>query len=257
MKQQNGSINKPTDIKYVLSIILSFFLTSTLYAQQIENLCEERILKAKAKAISIYDKEIGSNSMVNTGSSYYDPHIGIKGHQYFRNDYWEQGSLVYNAHAYDSIFLKYDIYRDLLLIEHFNSDGFLAPIQLYSPKVGSFELVGYSFIWLEKDTISNIKTGFYNQIYKRGDMEVLVKRKKIIARINDIGTIGEEFLERDRYYIKKDSLLHQVKKKSSIIKVFSDQKKEIKSFIRKNNYRFKHDADSQLVEIVKYYDSLF
>ena len=259
MEHHQKNINELFRIFPACGVIIIFWLilSSTVSAQQLEDRQDEIIEKAFVKAVSIYNTEIGRNSMVYTGSGYYGPYNGIRGHQYFIDDYWEQGSLIYDGHAFDSIFLKYDVYRDLLIIENFNSNGFLSPIQLYSPKVSSFDLMGYYFIRLEKDTISNIRAGFYNQMYKSKDMEVLVKRRKEIINSNEINSIREEFTIKDRYYIKKNGMFYRVKKKRSVLKVLEDQKKEIKRFIRKNNFRFKFRPDNQLVEVVKYYDSLF
>lgn len=238
-------------------LIFGLLFCSNTYGQQIEDSQDEIVQKALLKAISIYDARIGKNSMINTGSSYYGPYNGIKGHQFFNDDYWEQGSLIYEEHAFDGIFLKYDIYRDLLLIEFFNSDGRLSPIQLYSPKVSSFELMGYYFIWIDKDTIYNLKAGFYNQMYKSKDLEVLIKRRKEIVKLSEINNINEKFTIKDRFYIKKNENYYKVKNKSSIVKVLADRKKEIKGFIKKKQFRFKSNQDQQLVEVVKYYESLF
>lgn len=259
MGHHQKDINGLFRIFQACGVLILFWLIfpSDVRAQQIGDRQDEIIEKALAKAVSIYNTEIGRNSMVYTGSGYYDAHNGIKGHQYFIDDYWEQGSLIYDGHAFDSVFVKYDVYRDLLLIENFNSDGFLSPIQLYSPKVSAFDLMGYHFIRLEKDTISNIRAGYYNQMYKSKDIEVLVKRRKEIVNSNEINTIREEFAEKDRYYIKKNGKFYRVRKMGSILKVLEDQKKEIKSFIKKNNFRFKISPDKQLIEVVKYYDSLF
>jgi len=258
MKYHQNVINELLRIFSSCGVILIVWLnfSSSVSAQQIEGRQDEIIEKAFAEAVSVYNKEIGKNSMIFTGSAYYDSYGGIIGHQYFVNDYWEQGSLVYDDHKYDSIFLKYDVYRDLLLIENFNSDGYLSPIQLYGPKVSSFNLMGYYFIRLERDTISNIKAGFYNQMYKSKDIEVLIKRRKEISNSNGINTIREEFTNKSRYYIKKGGLFYRVKKRKSILKVLEDRKKEIKNFIKKNKFYFKESIDIQLVEVVAYYDSL-
>lgn len=255
-QQRNNIFNKFSGFLTCGVLILGLLFYSAAYAQQVEDSQDEIIQKALVRAISIYDAKIGKNSMVYAGSSYYGPYNGIKGHQFFNDDYWEQGSLIYEEHAFDDIFLKYDIYRDLLLIEFFNSNGHLSPIQLYSPKVSSFELMGYYFIWIDKDTISNLKAGFYNQMYKSKEIEVLVKRRKEIVKLSEINNVSEKFSIKDRYYIRKNKIYYKVRKKSSILKTLADRKKEIKSFIKKNNFRFKYEPDKQLVEVVEYYDSL-
>lgn len=243
--------------KISLPILLGILLVPSKNFSQATNISREDKSKlALTRAINTYDQYIGRNAMIYTGNSYFDAYEGILNHQFFVVDYWEFGSVNYDNYSYDSIFLMYDIYQDLLLIENFNSDGFLSPIKLYSPKVSSFRLHGFDFIRLEKDTISNIKEGFYNLMYDGDNLQVLVKRRKEIVNANEINSVREEFIERDRYYIQKYGIYYQVRKRGSILKVLNDHKKEVKAFIRKNNFIFKINPETQMVEVVKYYDSL-
>ncbi len=240
-----------------LLIFILFLLNSNLgFSQDLFQIKKERSQMAFNRAVTAYKAEIGKNSMIYTGSSYHDPYDGIKGHQYFFEDYWESGQVVYDGNTYDSIFLMYDIVGDLLLIENFNSNGYLSPVKLYSPKVESFDIHGYHFIRLERDTISDIKEGFYNLMFDRPGLQVVVKRRKEIINSNDIGTIREQFTERNRYYIVKNGVFYQVRKRKSILKVLNDHKKELKVFMKDNNFFFRNQPDIQLVEVVKYYDSL-
>jgi len=257
---QHQNYNKADNVycqRISLLILLCIFLvTSKLYSQDSVISRDDKSQLALTRAIHTYDQYIGRNALVYTGSSYFDAYGNIQNHQFFVDDYWEFGSVIYDNYSYDSIFLMYDIYQDLLLIENFNSEGFLSPIKLYTPKVSYFQLHGFEFIRLEKDTISNIKEGFFNLMYNGDDLQVLVKRRKEIVNANEINSVREEFIEKDRYYIRKDGLYHQVRKRGSILKVLYDHKKEVKAFIRKNNFMFKISPETQMVEVVKYYDSL-
>jgi len=241
---------------YIIVFRLAICNISPVNAQQIDIQNDDIVETALNHAISLYDKKMLRNTSVYAGRSYYDPHAGVKGHQFFREDYWEQGRVNYNNNFYDSIFIKYDVYKDLLIIENFNSDGFLSPIVLYSPNVSSFDLMEYHFVRLEKDTISNLRKGFYNQMYRSKELQVLIKRKKEIVQTGAVHSIHGMFTNKDKYYIKKGEIYFQVRRKKSIIKVLTDHKKEVKNFIKNNNYYFKTAPDGQLVEVVKYYDSL-
>lgn len=242
-----------TIVMLFLGVLLSY---STSNAQKAETQSAEIYQQSFARAVSIYDAHIGKNSMLRTGRYYFTDYGGKKGHQFYVDDYWERGSVTYEGEVFDNIFLKYDIYGDIILVEHFNIDGYPSPIQLYRPKVSSFTLMGHHFIWLEKDTISGLRTGFYDQMYKNDGLEVLVKRKKEMVNATEINSVNEEFAVKDRFYIKKNEMIYRVKSNGSIAKVLKDRKKEVKSFIKKNHFIFKINTDNQLVEVVKYYDSL-
>jgi hypothetical protein len=246
--------------KLILSLLCFFSFSSNqgvLFAQGGVDYGDEQAQKAFSKAVKTYDSYLGKNSFTYTGVSYYDPYGGLKGHPFFYEDYWEPGNVVYDGNAYDSIDMMYDIYKDILTIENFGLNGLPSPIQPYGPKVESFQLHGYHFIRLETDTISNIKEGFYNLMFDGVKTQFIIRRRKEIVSTNEIHTIREMFVEKDRYYIKKDSLYIQVKKKKSIIKALADQGKEIKSFIRKNGLKFRDNPDDQITKVVTYYDTLF
>lgn len=226
------------------------------FSQSVQLSKDEKADFALLEAVKIYDSHLRRNTMVYTGRSYHDDEPNVKGHPYFGEDYWEFGRIDYDNNVYDSIYLKYDIYKDHILIENFNSDGFLSPITLFRKKVASFDLMGHYFVRIENDTLSNLKAGFYDRMYKHNGIEVLVKRRKEIVNSNDYDPLGEMYNQNDRYYLKKDNYTYQVRKKKSILKVLSDYKKEIKMFIKSNNFSFKVNTDIQIVEVVKYYDSL-
>lgn len=243
---------------FILICLLSFStIQSKLYAQGGVNYGNEQTQKAFAKAVKSYDNYIGKNSFTYTGVSFYNSYGGIKEHPFFLEDYWEPGNVVYNGNAYDSIDMMYDIYADNLIIQNFGLNGLPSPIEPYGPYVQSFQLHGYHFIRLERDTIANIKEGFYNMMYDGDNAQLIIKRRKELVNSNEINNIGEMFSEKDRFYIKKDGLFYQVKKKKSIIKVLEDRSKELKSFIRTNGIKFNENPDFKIAEVVKYYDTLF
>jgi hypothetical protein len=258
MKHQHHTLWAiPIKLRFgLLALSLSVALCGQTSAQDQRESRSEKAELALSKAISYYDKQVGRNSFVYTGIGYYDPYVTVKKNPFFVDDYWEIGSVTYDGFTFDSIYLKYDIYLDLLLIENFNSNGYLSPIKLYSPKVASFQLHGHDFIRIEEDTISKLRTGFYDLYYSGENVQFLVKRRKEIITSTSIGSVDEEFTQKDRYYIKKDGVYHQVRKRRSVLKVFFDQKKEVKAFIRLNNFVFKTNPDLELKEVVKFYDSL-
>jgi len=241
----------------ILSLGMQLIYMNQVAAQATVPDAEEIAQNALKKAVRQYDKSLGKNSFVYSGKSYYGPYGGIKGHQFFTDDYWEQGSVNFEGHLYDSIYLRYDIFKDLLIIENFNLQGRPSPIIIYGPKVKYFTLFDHNFVRMEKDTISNIKEGYYDLMYQGDSLSAIIKRRKELINSNEINTNRQMFVERDRYYLKKNDLIYQVKSKSSILKVLKDRKKELKKYIKTNGLYFKPMPDGFIVAVVKYYESLF
>lgn len=243
-------------LRYLMVIFLSAIFTSELAAQSGTLSRSQKADSALVKAINIYDREIGRNSFLYTGRVYDDKYGSIKGHQYFAEDYWDQSEIVYDGQFFDSVYLMYDIYNDLLLLEHFNSNGLLSPIKLYNPKISSFTIQGFRFVMLEKDTISGKPKGFYNELFQGERIALYALRKKEITTSNDINSIQEIFTEKDKFYFQLDEVFYPIRRKGTILKVLADKKKEIKSFMRSNLLYYRKNPEKVLVEVAQFYESL-
>ena len=256
MKHQQKNFYKLFKFFPAVGLVLcsSLFVCISSKAQE---LAEMQAEKAFENAVNEYDSYLGKNSFLYTGSSYVGPYSGIIGHQFFFDDYWEQGNIIYDQSSFDSIYLKYDIYTDNLLIENFGLNGLPSHMKLYGPKVTYFLLHGYTFIRIENDTLSNMKDGFYNLLYDGISVQAVAKRRKEIVEAHEQNTIREIFVQKDKFYIKKGGKYNQVRNKKSILKVLEDRKKEVKSYIKSQGIYFKVDPDDKLIEVVRYYDSLF
>lgn len=242
------------------NVIIFFLFTVTplyLFAQsETEDLTSTSSNEAFFNALNIYNNAIGRNSLIFTGGVYHDSQRGIKGHPFYMNDYWEIGTIVYEGQQYDSIEIKYNILRDLLIVKNIDKRGFIWPIQLNSLKVEEFNVMGHYFVNIEEDTLSNVKNGFYDVLSDGAKAKVLIKRRKEINESQNMGRLEKEYDINDIWYIKSSQEYYIVKGKNSILKVLADRKNEIKAFLRKNKERFRNDHEKQLIDVVEYYNSI-
>jgi glutamate 5-kinase len=126
---------------------------------------------------------------------------------------------------------------------------------LNSKKISEFTLPGHHFIRLGKNDMNNsriINTGFYEILYN-GYNSVL---KRVIKTIEDDLSSGE-VVERvihqsDYYYFKKDNAIYPAENKKDITAIFSDRKKEVQQFIRKNKLNLRKDKENVLLRIASY-----
>jgi hypothetical protein len=242
------------------NIIIFFLFTVTplyLFAQgETKDLTSTSSNEAFVNAMNMYNNAIGRNSLIFTGGVYYDNQRGIKGHPFFMDNYWEIGTIVYKGQQYDSIEIKYDIFRDLLLVKNVDKRGFILPIQLNSLKVEEFKVMGHHFMNIEEDALSNVRTGFYEVLFDGDKPKVLIKRRKKINESQNMGRLEKEYALDDIWYIKSSQEYYLVKGKNSILKVLADRKNEIKAFIRENKNKFRNDHEKLLIEVVEYYNSI-
>ncbi len=250
------SIYKKVRLTYMFMLLMLMTSFSQSIAQQNLLTQEQKADSSLAKAIRIYDNTIGRNSFLFTGRVYVDKYNGIRGHQYFGEDYWEQGDIIYEGQKFDSIFLMYDIYNDQVILEHFNSNGAISPIKLYNPKINSFNLQGHHFVRLQEDTVFGLKEGFYDELFAGEKMTVYVMREKQISKANQTNDLHEIFIERHKYYIKKDDQYFRIRGRKDIAKVMKDHKREIKRYLRRNILSFRREPDRTILAAAQLYETL-
>ena len=89
----------------------------------------------------------------------------------------------------------------------------------------------------------------------------MVLPKYIVAVKNSLqqkiesNTIIARFEEKNRIFILKNGVYFPVKKKGSVLDVFSDRKQELKSFLKKNKIVFNADREKAIVRLAEHYDS--
>lgn len=234
---------------------LCMLSSNTLFAQS-DSIKALRMSAALEKAIWSYDQKIGRNSFLFTGRVYAADYGSVRNHQFFEDDYWEEGTIFYEGQQFDSIYMMFDIYNNEILLEHFNSDGYLAPITLDKSKVSSFEIMGHTFIRLEEDTVSGLNAGFYDKLHTGDQLGVYVLRKKEISKSNTMNNLYEEFIDNNKYFLKKDGVYHRIRRRKDIWNVLREQKKPLRRYLRKNVLLFNQEPERTLVTAVNYYESL-
>ena len=205
---------------------------------------------------SIFTTALLEETPLYTGKVYLDIYGGVQGHQFFNEEYWELSEIVYDGHHFDSVYLMYDIYNNEVLLEHFSTEGTLAPIKLYNPKISSFKIQGHSFVMLQSDSLNRMPEGFYDQLFLGDNVGVYALRRKEIYKSTGSNTITENFIEKHKYYIRKGGIYYPIRSKGNITKALVDRKKEIKKYLNANRLYFKQNPENTLMMAATYYESL-
>jgi len=207
---------------------------------------------ALANVIVWYENTVGANSPLYKGKEYLDYNFRTEGDQYFQSDLWQKGAVYYDGQLYQEVSMKYDIANNVLIVDH---PHLPSPVSLESNKIGHFSLLGHHFIRLVADSLSYevIKTGFYDLVYD-GDVKFLVNRAKTLRDEIEGKRIRYWFEEADRYFIKVDHTFYKLKNKRSVLKLFPEQKREIKQLLKRNDIKFRRQPEEALRRIVMYID---
>lgn len=210
--------------------------------------------EAKQNVINRYQQTLGAQARLYNGSKYRAPQHTLEEHPYFASEDWVMGSVYYDGERFDDVPLMYDLFQGVLVTEHYPSGH---PIQLVYGKLQRFSIAGHNFEKIENETVGNSlpRSGFYDILYP-GPTRVVARRQKQKREEIDAGGMERTYDERNRYYIFKNGVFFQVKSKSSVRKLMTDKKQEIKRYLKQHRAPFSLDRESMLKKTAEYYDSL-
>ncbi|GAA4400941.1 hypothetical protein GCM10023187_14620 [Nibrella viscosa] len=232
---------------------LPFLLLSTqgVFAQ-LTDTAPSFIEEARQHAIARYEQVYSRQAHLYNGNEYvsHDPRIKI--HPFFPVDSMLVGQVVYNGVRYRPVPMLYDVVRDELVVRPIEA-AYL--IRLQNDQVDSFSLATRQFVRLAGDSLSGMRPGFYELLYN-GKLKALVKRVKYIKEDVSQGFYQANYLVKDRFFVMKDGIYHEVNSKPALLNLFADQKKALRKYLRTNQLRFKQQRAEAITGVVREYESL-
>lgn len=176
----------------------------------------------------------------------------VKGHPYYNSDVAEEGTISYDNIIYAQVPLQYDIFKDEVVVEHMENGH---KIKLHSQKIQHFSLGGHTFVRIRPNSsaTSTIRPGFYDRLYA-GHVTLYARRVKIAQQATR--GVSKEYLQKNSYFIEKDNQYYPVKNKSSVLRVFNDQKKALQQYLRENHLKFKQDPEYAMAKLAEQYSQL-
>lgn len=239
------------EIRYTILILFLVGIDQPhCYSQQIST-DTAFVAASQKKSIALYTSAIQNQSRLYNGSDYIIYLPKFEEHPYFIADDWVYGSIVYWDELYENVPLLYDVSLDQVITEHNRGN----PIKLIAEKIQSFTVLEHTFVRLNSDDKNKIAVGFYDRLYD-GDLKVYAKYSKNFRETLESQQVIPQYDETTRYYLVKDGIFNIVKTKGSVLQVLSDQKQELKNFIRKNRLRFKDNREKSIVSVSEFYDTL-
>lgn len=230
------------DFKFPFSVLLLlFYFTGALVNAQEEQ-----------KLIGYYDSIVGyKNLSILNGVEALNPYRTInEKHPYFSDPDFVKGSIIYDGEPFRDVFLRYDMFRDIVTIKLKNTVGGTLLFDLISDKVSEFEINNHRFINLKFK--KKFDSGFYEIIYTSLQLSIYQKRylKPLDKRDKEI--LYYEFDQLPDHYVfyttpygyfypSEDFLLENYERCSSPVNDFINRNKKLK----------KQNQKSYLIELGK------
>jgi hypothetical protein len=225
---------RKSKIKFAVLLILIAITTFKTYSQT----------KSEISLYTKFDSIVGKDNVGLINAPYYLNPLKTVGdnNMFFVNNKFTIGSVFYDGQPYHNVKLKYDIHTDQLILNPFGKPEHIG-ISLIQDKTESFSIHEKNFVKVSnsKTALPKFYTGYYEIIKIGKNFNLYFKHHKDNRKvINDDG-IYYSFQENYQYYIEYENKFYEINNKTSIVKIFPNNKKNINTFYQKNNSLNKSD----------------
>lgn len=206
-----------------------------------------------------FDNVIGKeNLVINNGTRHtnYDRTLNNKD-RYYNTDLLTTGSINYDNQDYFEITLKYDIYKDELILKYYGESDY-TEINLIKDKVGSFKINDENFINLNinNQLPSNSRGGYYEQNLVAKNFTFYIKHYKEKKEILKSNGVFIEYFYQNEFMLFIDNKFNIINTKKEILNLFPDYKSKINDYYLMNRNLKKENETKFMKNLMRYINSL-
>ena len=235
----------------VLLCLVSFFHVGAK-AQATHMHDSTELAKLKGYTEQLY----GTDDRVVNGKAYLPMHFNAKGDPYFLTDNWTKSTLVINGEEYNGqeILYNIDIEKPILKTTLKSKEEVL--MVLNTDFIEAFYFGEHYFLNGGKYFPDARFKGFEEQVYN-GDFKVVIRyQKSFVSQYTANTPHGFYSGTKSMVYIFDKGELKKLPTKKAMLDYFSDDKKGIKKFLRKNKIKYKKATANQLKQLFTYCDDI-
>ncbi len=178
-------------------------------------------------------------------------------HQFFGENNWTVGSIVFAGKTFSNVQMLYDINQDFLIVRNLNpTDPSSQSLKINQDKIESFTLQNTFFRNIQTGKHSTLKSGIYEVIYEGEIAGVFVKRIKDDKVMDDGFERGIYYYEKNRYFLVRGDSYFPYRGKNTFFQAFREFKPQIKAFVKRNGLILKKGNDAHIKSLIEYCEEL-
>ena len=215
-------------------------------------------LYSQNKIEDLFDTTVGKENLpLNNGVFYFNTLKTLNTHQFYHSNKYSSENLIYDNQFYNTVNLKYDSYRDVLVFKPYGeSENF--GIVLIQQKVSNFTLNNRNFVNLSlvtNDSLRDVK-GYYEENVKGKYFTFYIKHKKDRREFIKNQVTYTDFEIYNEFLILKDNSYYPIKSKNNVTSLFPTFKKEINTFYNDNSKLSKDNKTEFYEKLFRFIDQL-
>ena len=210
-------------------------------------------LKAQESPVKNYFQQAGYHAEIYNGKmeDIYNPRRYRNLPYYMSSDFVES-SIVYRKNLYPSQRVRLDLFKEQLVVVPPGKQ----PIVLAPSNVEKVYMYGKTFVWLSLPKGSELKDGYYMQLFDGEKMQLFCKEKYDIRKSLQSEYVTFHFEHEIKHYLFYNDRYRAVKNKDSFSKIFPQYKKQINQFAKDHKLDFKKDPNGSLTSLAAYCENL-
>ncbi|WP_300569906.1 hypothetical protein [Flavobacterium sp.] len=206
-----------------------------------------------------FDHQLGGENLaVNNGTLHlnYDRTVDNE-HRYFNSNKFSKGQVTYDGQTYSDVNLKYDILKDVLVLNPTGENENLG-VELIKENVADFKINGRKFINfnLKKILPVDYSEGYYEEAINGNKFIFYIKHNKKSIQIirNEFALMSYDI--RDEFVVYSKNTFTKINSKRDIIKLFPNYKDKINDFYLMNKKVAKEDKAQFMENLMKHINQL-
>lgn len=200
-----------------------------------------------------FDKNLGVESLdIKNGSAHlnFDKTIENQNRYYFTENF-RKGNVRYNNQDYFDVLLKYDIYKDDLVLNPYDEAN-TTKITLRKDNIENFTINNEKFINLKILNPLLFRGGFYEEISINNNSILYIKYFKEKKKDQKEESNLIQYIPRYEFVLLKENEYHLINEKKEIIALFPDSKRKINDYYFMNKNLRKQDQVLFIKNLIRY-----
>jgi hypothetical protein len=224
-----------------------------------ENNVETLLNLQKDYLFNVYYQRVGGVDELKNGREYipYYPHSRLKPLLYV--DKSRVASLLLNGRKYENLTLEYDTYSDAVI---YHDTTKLINNRYYQIAINK-DPIGFFTLYFESDSLlfrylqfndmndAKLQSGFYEIAYE-GKSRYIIKHKSVVHEKDGV----DEYYYSPRRYVMVGNKYFRIRSTRRFLKLFGEKTDQIRNFTQSSHINIKNADKRQIVNIMKYYDTL-
>ena len=199
---------------------------------------------------------LGADDLLVSGEVYLPEYPKAKGHPYYPDEEWTEGTVYAAGRAFAGVLVKYNLALDRPLLQTRMPDGQRMQLVLVATLVDSFQILGRTFVRANAVDPAASNNGYFEQVY-RGKINLLVRHEKyFVATYSSVSPFGSYSTLRSKSYLLTGGQLIPVSDKRAFLDYFAAKKDLIKQYIRQTRIAYPRATYPQLHQLMHYCNAL-